>query len=144
MTFEKTELFKVMEFFENDFSKYMVFDRKNLNLLEEIIDVFLDESNYSKYIDYFCFRKKVPLNVVIDKLERIILIWALTKFNGNQKYNPIFVGKCPDPNRKDACDKFCPKKYNDDYVVTQLCQSNINETPCKLSKYKKSCCCQAK
>jgi DNA-binding NtrC family response regulator len=44
------------------------------------------------FIEYFCIKKRVPFKELISSLERMIIIRALSQFNGNQRKTAQFLG----------------------------------------------------
>lgn len=44
------------------------------------------------FIEYFCIRKRVPFKKLISSMERMIIIRALSQFNGNQRKTAQFLG----------------------------------------------------
>lgn len=60
-------------------------------------DFILEEEKFrlniiKLFIEYFCIKKRVPLKELISNLERMIIIRALSQFNGNQRKTAQFLG----------------------------------------------------
>jgi DNA-binding NtrC family response regulator len=67
---------------------------------EKISPEYLDEWKertfrkevFELFVEYFCFRKKVPFKELIGHVEKSILIRTLSQFNGSQKSAAKFLG----------------------------------------------------
>jgi DNA-binding NtrC family response regulator len=47
---------------------------------------------FELFVEYFCFRQKIPFKELIGHVEKSILIRTLSQFNGSQKSAAKFLG----------------------------------------------------
>jgi DNA-binding NtrC family response regulator len=72
----------------------------NVQQAEKISPEYLDEWKertfrkevFELFVEYFCFRQKVPFKELIGNVEKSILIRTLSQFNGSQKSAAKFLG----------------------------------------------------
>ena len=50
-----------------------------LEQLEELVAKIMDDKVFLALIEYYCYEQHIPLNQVINHLEKLIILWAYKK-----------------------------------------------------------------
>jgi len=61
------------------------FEEVEFDFLDDFLRRLSEDEVFEAYIEYFCYERKLSLNVVADHLEKAIIMWALFDSRGNQK-----------------------------------------------------------
>ncbi len=75
----------IKDFVEHANFSLQDFDEVEFDFLDEFLKRLSEDEVFEAYIEYFCYEKKLSLNVVADHLEKAIIMWALFDSRGNQK-----------------------------------------------------------
>jgi DNA-binding protein Fis len=67
-------------------------DRVDFEFLDFWIKRISRDDVFAAYLEYFCYEKKLPLNNIINHLEKAIIIWALLDSRGHQKRAALALG----------------------------------------------------
>ncbi len=76
----------------SDFFDFQQTEKINPEYLEEWKERTFRKEVFELFVEYFCFRQKVPFKELIGHVEKSILIRTLSQFNGSQKSAAKFLG----------------------------------------------------
>ncbi len=76
----------------SDFFDFQQTEKIKPEYLDEWKERTFRKEVFDLFIEYFCFRQKVPFKELIGHVEKSILIRTLSQFNGSQKSAAKFLG----------------------------------------------------
>ena len=76
----------------SDFFNLQPTEKISLEYLDEWKERTFRKEVFELFVEYFCFRQKVPFKELIGNVEKSILIRTLSQFNGSQKCAAKFLG----------------------------------------------------
>ena len=76
----------------SDFFDFPQTEKISPGYLDEWKERTFRKEVFELFVEYFCFRQKVPFKELIANVEKSILIRTLSQFNGSQKSAAKFLG----------------------------------------------------